>query len=88
MPAPPLAVNRGEDQGCVRSLPDYSVAKLKSARISMRFAPTLLSLGIAMVITVASVAATAAATKPADKAAPTKPVANELTVDLKVKGMT
>jgi hypothetical protein len=54
----------------------------------MRFAPTLLSLGIAMVITVASVAATAAATKPADKAAPTKPVANELTVDLKVKGMT
>jgi hypothetical protein len=54
----------------------------------MRFPRTLLALTAALAVTAVSALAADAASKPADKAAPTKPVANELTVDLKVKGMT
>jgi ABC-type glycerol-3-phosphate transport system substrate-binding protein len=54
----------------------------------MRFPKTLLAVAAALAMTAVCAAASDAATKPADKAAPTKAAASELTVDLKVKGMT
>ncbi len=54
----------------------------------MRFPKPILAVVAACAVTAVSAAAADNATPPAEKAAPTKATANELTVDLKVKGMT
>ncbi len=54
----------------------------------MRFPKPILAVVAACAVTAVSAAAADHATHPAEKAAPTKASANELTVDLKVKGMT
>jgi hypothetical protein len=54
----------------------------------MRLPRPLLAITAALAMTTVCAAASDAAGKPADKATPTKPAASELTVDLKVKGMT